>query len=455
MGVLLIHGGSSGSTDPSELTALDSQVLSGKKYIGKETDGDYSTGTLTLPTEALTSNQVLSGKKYTYVDGDTVKTVAGTMANVGKLDTTTKVRADTSGQNIILGMTNGAHITNRSTTEAYPEVQASYANVVKALGGSSAIANKIVGGQTVLGVAGTYKSEGTATASDILAGKTATVPGTSAPKKITGTMVDRGAYQYCGDIGGSKNTGYYALNQIPVGYYHVTDTSSSGWWQPEIRVKADDLLAYIKKDPNAGFDFTFGTTETASRWGNDIITDELNVPIANVYYYEGGWKYGYSDQWLRKWYNTNVPETYIGTIVHNKYNTKFVKASVTDTNGYQSGMRFGSWEDKLDLAVDVAGYNRMYVEVSNVTIGELERFRIRAAKGGTTIRTVYYVASGSEIPSDGIAGTWTTDSGTERTKLVLDVSDISAPLYFSFDRECWSSTKKYSNTFYVHKIWFS
>ena len=454
MGSLMIHGGSGGNSDSSDTTVKASQVLAGKTYIGSDTDGEVGTGTLTLPNNALPANKVLSGEKYTYIDGDTVKTVTGTMANVGALDTTTKVRA--ANNNIILGMTNGAHITNRSSTEKYPEVQASYANVVTALGGKDNIAPKIVGGQTILGVGGTYKGVGTAIASEILKGKTATVAGTSAPKVITGTMEDRGTYQYCTNVGGSVSAGYFALNGIPEGYYHRTDRTQTGYWQPEVRVDPTKLLNYIRKDSGVGNYFPFGI-EKGTVWGHDIVTDVLKVPLDNIYYYEGGWKVGFSDVWFRKWYNPGISEDMKGTVVHNKYNTQFVKASKDNTYGYVSGLRFGSYEDGLDLTIDVAGYNHLYVEVSNVTIGDYERFRIRATEGGkkerTDIRNTYYVKQGGVAPS-GETGVWTMDPDTKRVKLVLDVTNISALLYFSFDRETWYSSNQTSNTFYVHKIWF-
>ena len=265
-------------------------------------------------------------------------------------------------------------------------------------------------------------------------------------------MEDCKTNQYCKGVGGSVKDGYFALNRIPEGYYHRLDHTQTGWWQPEIRVEPKMLLDYIRKDPGVGNYFPFGI-EKGAVWGHDIVTDVLKVPLDNIYYYEGGWKVGFSDVWFRKWYDTDATEEMKGTVVHNKYNTKFVKASKANTYGYVSGLRFGSYEEGFDLAVDVAEYKHMYVEVSNVTIGTYERFRIRAAKGGTTVRTVYYVANGADIPS-GDRGTWTMDPDTERVKLVLDVTNISAPLYFSFDRETWYSSNQTSNTFYVHKIWF-
>ncbi len=81
-------------------------------------------------------------------------------------------------------------------------------------------------------------SQGNATASQILKGKTALVGG----NKVTGTMEDRGLAQYgkwgCGDAGcGSGNDVYYAINGLPEGYYH----SDGNTWAPEARINANTL----------------------------------------------------------------------------------------------------------------------------------------------------------------------------------------------------------------------
>ena len=75
----------------------------------------------------------------------------------------------------------------------------------------------------------------TATDADVLAGK---VFGSGGNAKSTGTMSDRGQYQY-GHFG--SGTGYVAINALPEGYYHSDGQS----WAPEARISNSDMASGI------------------------------------------------------------------------------------------------------------------------------------------------------------------------------------------------------------------
>ena len=75
----------------------------------------------------------------------------------------------------------------------------------------------------------------TATAPDVLSGK---VFGSGGSAKATGTMPDRGQYQY-GTFG--SGTGYVAINALPEGYYHSDGQS----WAPEARISNSDMASGI------------------------------------------------------------------------------------------------------------------------------------------------------------------------------------------------------------------
>ena len=75
----------------------------------------------------------------------------------------------------------------------------------------------------------------TATDADVLAGK---VFGSGGNAKSTGTMPDRGQYQY-GHFGSGTN--YIAINALPEGYYHSDGQS----WAPEARISNSDMASGI------------------------------------------------------------------------------------------------------------------------------------------------------------------------------------------------------------------
>lgn len=75
----------------------------------------------------------------------------------------------------------------------------------------------------------------TATAPDVLSGK---VFGSGGSAKATGTMPDRGQYQY-GTFG--RGTDYVAINALPEGYYRSDGQS----WAPEARISNSDMASGI------------------------------------------------------------------------------------------------------------------------------------------------------------------------------------------------------------------
>ena len=101
-------------------------------------------------------------------------------------------------------------------------------NATLKCGQSKIIPKGYTPGGTILAANLASQTPGTATAANILSGKTAWINGS----KVSGTMANRGQAQY----GGWGEAGdYYAINALPEGAYFKSGAS----WAPEARCKKD------------------------------------------------------------------------------------------------------------------------------------------------------------------------------------------------------------------------
>lgn len=248
MGKVLITGGGGAGGMSDDMTAANGVtadlVPKGQTYIGSDTDDEIGTGTMELEATAnAQTGHVLKGEKF-FTKNEQLpdKPLVGTMPDIGALDTTNKARI--SGNNLVLGMSNGAHIKNGgSGTTGVPEVQISFDEISKNASLKGQInAGIIKKNSKILGVTGTYTGDGNANRGDVLVGKTfSSVNGLG----LSGTIPNNGYYKYAGGFGSGKenNVDYYSFNNIPVGYYG--EASSNASWAPEIRMKATDFRNYI------------------------------------------------------------------------------------------------------------------------------------------------------------------------------------------------------------------
>ena len=88
-------------------------------------------------------------------------------------------------------------------------------------------------------VTGSLVGAGNAAADNVLTGKT--FYNTDLQKLVTGTMPDRGQAQYATGFG--SGNGYVAFNKIPQGYYHQTGGDEG--WAPEIRMTRDNFKSNV------------------------------------------------------------------------------------------------------------------------------------------------------------------------------------------------------------------
>lgn len=199
----------------------------------------------------------------TAIDSDcitgNIKAGANIMGVVGKSSVVDTADANASAGQILSGQTtyvNGIKVTGTMpskaaatytpTTSDQAIAAAQYLSGAQTIkGDANLVSGNIKAGTTIFGVAGNSNivdtSAGTAIAGHIVAGDIAFVDGV----KVTGTMPDRGNYQYTGGIGGSHDnaTGkdYIALNNIPEGYYHKDGLN----WAPEVRIPTPDLISFL------------------------------------------------------------------------------------------------------------------------------------------------------------------------------------------------------------------
>ena len=150
-----------------------------------------------------TANQILNGKTA-IVNGNEITGKMNNLSNANVWVNTDNGKFDT---NVNYTYSDGSKTSNalvfHSNNNGYMNNSTNFI-----FGKSDEIANVIKSGAQFLGVTGTYTKDATATAGDILSGKTAYVNG----QKITGSIVNRGAVSQKITAGGSYT--------IPAGYHN-------------------------------------------------------------------------------------------------------------------------------------------------------------------------------------------------------------------------------------------
>lgn len=211
MAKAIIAAGGGGGTGSDECTATKGDVLKGKTAVTSDSDDEAAAGTLELTGNAGAAN-VLAGK--TFYSTDAKSKQSGTMPNVAAIDPAKSTSI--SGGNLYVRMTNGAHVQNASS--GYPEVSIPQATLSKEIG---LYPEDLANGHSILGVTGTYKGLGNATAAQVLSGRTFS---TASLSNATGTMTNQGAKTASLNAGGSYT--------IPEGYHNgsgkVTANALSG-----------------------------------------------------------------------------------------------------------------------------------------------------------------------------------------------------------------------------------
>lgn len=136
--------------------------------------------------------------------------------------------------------------------------------------------------------------------------------GYSNGQKVTGTMVDRGAYQWAGR-GGHGGSGfgsgvdngvpYYAFNNIPDGWYH----NQGDDWSPEVRFEKSYLWGHL----GVRAEYILSGKCIADVWGTAPVITNLNYRwIDNtgfLYPNTNDWDFSNLDEAHGNWYLCNIP----------------------------------------------------------------------------------------------------------------------------------------------------
>lgn len=239
MGKVLITGGGGAGGMSDDMTAANGVtadlVPKGQTYIGADTDDEIGTGTMELEATANAQTaHVLNGEKF-FTKNEQLpdKPLTGTMPNIGALDTTTKARI--SGNYLVLGMSNGAHIQNGgSGTTGVPEVQMAFSEIANNKSLKGQIDPKIIRKKsTILGVEGTFTGEGDAEQGHVLSGKTFS---NNTQLKTVGTMPSAKAVENRQSLYKDANGTLY----VRMSYGAHINKANSGY--PEVTISQADIV---------------------------------------------------------------------------------------------------------------------------------------------------------------------------------------------------------------------
>lgn len=217
--VLGSGGNNGGETDFSVITATISDVKAGKVFI--DSNGDTVVGTLSQGDATATSAQILTG----YSAYNNFSKIEGSIP-IAQQDAEGEwplARTISIYEGEILMRPQTAYFNNAWCRQSVPNLTAANIKTGVVISGPD--------GASTHTITGTFTSDATATAAQILSGKIAYVKGS----KITGTMTNRGAITSGVSVGQNRNNIYV---RIPTGAYLTIQ--STGY--PEIMVSMNTII---------------------------------------------------------------------------------------------------------------------------------------------------------------------------------------------------------------------
>lgn len=365
-------GGGGGGTGSDDVTALNKHVLEPYTAVTKESDDDPAKGTM---------KNLVDRATITHTSDNATKVLLADEAYIAKnSDGVRRVELRYNGDEGFI---------KPNTLVAYPESQA---------GAKFGItANKIANGQVVLGMTGTYKGLGNATAAQVLSGYSFS---SAALSNASGSMPDRGAWGATLAINGSVT--------IPAGYHN-----GSGRITQSIATKGATTITPMSAQQTAVSAGTYCS-------GNIIVAGNGNFVAGNIKKGVNIWGVvGTFEGWVptpQDWYYNGV-NTY-GVDCNSAYfrfeNTRIYCFST-------SSSRVNSIQFRR--AYNVKSYSRLNFNGHFISNAATIRVDLVGSSIGTTVTNVSNGANSFSIDISQIS----SFSGSE----VLWIRDLKEGLFFN------------------------
>ena len=436
MGKVLITGGGGAGGMSDDMTAANGVtadlVPKGQTYIGADTDDEIGTGTMDLAEHANANPaHVLNGEKF-YNNNDQLPAspAVGTMPNIGALDTTTKARI--SGNYLVLGMSNGAHIQNGgSGTTGVPEVQMAFSEIAKNKSLKGQINPEIIRKRsTILGVEGTFTGVGDAEQANVLSGKTFS---NNTQMGVAGTMPNVGGAE-------ARKNSRVANNNLYLGMTNGAHiTNSSGQSYPEVYIPQSEVASKfgVTASKIAYGQTLFGIAGTGLPNGQTLSPDVIYAPGAFGSGYNAG------QFVVRPTINQFQTKLLTQKIEERTDYIYIQRANGYGANVYDGSIHTGTWALNHMIANTYGLYKQLKLTLSG----------IRYQKSGVTLGGTG-IHLGTTLYGDDL-GTWrleNTNAGTQKT-FTCDISNVTQSFYISVDFDVWSSGTDSTPIYtYIHKI---
>lgn len=365
-------GGGGGGTGSDDVTALNKHVLEPYTAVTKESDDDPAKGTM---------KNLVDRATITHTSDNATKVLLADEAYIAEnSDGVRRVELRYNGDEGFI---------KPNTLVAYPESQA---------GAKFGItADKIANGQVVLGMTGTYKGLGNATAAQVLSGYSFS---SAALSNASGSMPDRGAWGATLAINGSVT--------IPAGYHN-----GSGRITQSIATKGATTITPMSAQQTAVSAGTYCS-------GNIIVAGNGNFVAGNIKKGVNIWGVvGTFEGWVptpQDWYYNGV-NTY-GVDCNSAYfrfeNTRIYCFSTSSSNVNSIQFR---------RAYNVQSYSRLNFNGHFISNAATIRVNLEGSNMSTTVTNVPNGAGSFSIDISQMS----SFSGSE----VLWIRDLKGGLFFN------------------------